>query len=199
MNNTPSGLASFSLFSPGVLATSTQRGAVDVHPKNSNNYSSMEQVADGGAGVREESDIAMDTSSSSQTPELSRSESAASPNDPQTSNSSQPTLTVSFPKPPAKFSSNLIPPTPPMTTPPKDSNPVAASSSLCRQQTRQRVFEAGLDGGRACVCGAMGTLFVELSAKTKVGVQDTFRELVEKIGDTPYSRDSSFPTYRLTG
>ncbi|KAG8690179.1 hypothetical protein FRC08_010614 [Ceratobasidium sp. 394] len=31
----------------------------------------------------------------------------------------------------------------------------------------------------------MGTLFVESSAKTKVGVQDTFRELVEKIVDTP--------------
>ncbi|KAG9090226.1 Ras- protein Rab-18 [Ceratobasidium sp. 392] len=31
----------------------------------------------------------------------------------------------------------------------------------------------------------MGTLFVEASAKTKVGVQDTFRELVEKIVDTP--------------
>ncbi|ELU37628.1 Rab18 [Rhizoctonia solani AG-1 IA] len=31
----------------------------------------------------------------------------------------------------------------------------------------------------------MGTLFVECSAKTKVGVQDTFRELVEKIVDTP--------------
>jgi hypothetical protein len=27
----------------------------------------------------------------------------------------------------------------------------------------------------------MGTLFVECSAKTKVGVQDTFRELVEKV------------------
>ncbi|KAG8705981.1 hypothetical protein FRC08_001341 [Ceratobasidium sp. 394] len=87
----------------------------------------MEQVADGGGRVREESDIAMDTSSSSQTPELSCSESAASPNDPQTSNSSQPTSTVFFPKPPAQFSSNLIPPTPPMTTPPKDSNPVTAS------------------------------------------------------------------------
>ncbi|KAF8753014.1 Rab subfamily of small GTPases [Rhizoctonia solani] len=31
----------------------------------------------------------------------------------------------------------------------------------------------------------MGTLFVECSAKTKVGVRDTFRELVEKIVDTP--------------
>ncbi|KAF8598119.1 putative ras-related protein rab-18 [Ceratobasidium sp. AG-I] len=39
----------------------------------------------------------------------------------------------------------------------------------------------------------MGTLFVESSAKTKVGVQDTFRELVEKIVDTPELWASSAP------
>ncbi|KAG9110751.1 hypothetical protein FRC07_008160, partial [Ceratobasidium sp. 392] len=135
MNTTSSRLTSFSLFSPGLLAAATLDRAVDLHSMDSANYSSMERMVDGGGeDARADYDTTMNTPSSSQTPDLSRSESAIFPNDTQASSqssaSNQPTSTVSFPKPPvaAQFSSNLIPPTPPtMTTPPSNNNNAAGS------------------------------------------------------------------------
>ncbi|KAG8783355.1 hypothetical protein FRC12_019832 [Ceratobasidium sp. 428] len=145
MNTTSSRLASFSIFSPGVLAASTLDRALDLHSMNSANYSPMEQVMGSGKDDgRADCDTTMHTPSSSQTPELSRSESVISPDNSQTSSqsatSNQPSSTIAFPPKPAaiaQFSSNLIPPTPPtMATPPNNSNATSGSAPSPKSSPR---------------------------------------------------------------
>ncbi|QRV97164.1 heat shock protein HSP20 family protein [Ceratobasidium sp. AG-Ba] len=126
MSTTSSALTALSLL-PTVLAASTLDRAVDVHSKNSGSYSPMEQVADATREpARDDADTIMSTPPSSQTPNLSRSESAVSPNKQSSAqpSASQPTSAVAFPTSSvSQFTSNLIPPTPPTmsSTPAPDS------------------------------------------------------------------------------
>lgn len=53
---------------------------------------------------------------------------------------------------------------------------VISGNKVDKEFSRQVTTEEG-----RAFAERMGTLFVESSAKTKVGVQDTFRELVEKV------------------
>ncbi|QRV80930.1 Ras-related protein Rab-18 [Ceratobasidium sp. AG-Ba] len=65
---------------------------------------------------------------------------------------------------------------------------IVVGNKVDKEFSRQVTTEEG-----RAFADRMGTLFVESSAKTKVGVQDAFRELVEKIVDTPELWASSAP------